>query len=120
MSENSIKLPFELTNCIAIPVYGESMEPEYHSGDIVIIREITDKLVIEWGTAHIIITEEQRLFKIINNGNNGSVTLRSLNTAFDPIQIEKDKILKLFKVGASISKKGIWLGQFFKSASRQL
>lgn len=105
--EDYIMLPYDLKDCIAIPIHGHSMEPEYQSGDIIIMREIRDRLVIEWGTAHVVITEEQRLFKIINKGENGSVVLRSINREYDPMDLEAEKIRKLYKVEAAISKKSI-------------
>jgi phage repressor protein C with HTH and peptisase S24 domain len=105
--EDYILLPYNLKGCIAIPIHGRSMEPEYYSGDIIIIREIKDMLVIEWGTAHVVITEEQRLFKILNKGPKNTIELCSLNHTFHPMSISLEKILKLFKVEASISKKSI-------------
>ena len=101
-----ISVPFNFQGCIAIPIYGSSMEPEYKSGDIVIIHEIKDFSIINYGFPYIIITEEMRLFKIVRKGSvAGELVLHSLNSSFEDLSVKVSKIRKLFIVDGLISKK---------------
>lgn len=104
--DDTIKIPFNINGgSVAIPIHGNSMAPEYKSGDIIIIREIKDKSIIEFGAAHVIITEEQRLFKVIRFESDKLVRLVSINQEYDDMMLPTNKIIKLFKVLGSISKK---------------
>ena len=42
----------------ALPVYGESMEPGIRSGDIVFVRELHNRMTLQWGEIYLVVTDE--------------------------------------------------------------
>lgn len=85
---------------IALNVWGDSMEPEYKSGTIIFCKRIADFAVIDFGHAHLIVTAEQNLLKILqpDEKDDSIWILESLNTKYRPFKIPKDKVTNLFKV----------------------
>ncbi|MBB5638669.1 phage repressor protein C with HTH and peptisase S24 domain [Pedobacter cryoconitis] len=41
-----------------LPVYGDSMYPKYSSGEIIAIREVINKDIIQWGEAYLVMADE--------------------------------------------------------------
>lgn len=97
-----------LNGCVGIYVYGDSMNPEYRAGDIVFVRQITDKDDIDYGRTYIIVTRSERVLKCIYPSKHDANLLRltSLNEdtnrqgdrLFPDKEVEKDNILFLYKV----------------------
>ena len=97
-----------LTGCIGIYVYGDSMNPEYRSGDIVFVRQILDKNDIDFGRPYVVITQSERVLKCIYQSKHDADCLRltSLNEEtnrhgdrlFPDKEIPKDNILFIYKV----------------------
>lgn len=42
--------------CAAFPVYGESMEPDFFAGEVVLVKEITNVDSMLWGEPYLVIT----------------------------------------------------------------
>ena len=87
--------------CIAfVYIKGSSMYPDFVAGDLIGIEPLPDIEIIEFGQPYAIITKSnQRLIKIIRRGlEPNMLILKSVNSDYDPIDLPKDKILKLFKV----------------------
>jgi len=42
-----------------IPVYGDSMLPQYSSGDVIAIKQLNNMTLILWGEAYVVVTTEQ-------------------------------------------------------------
>ena len=97
-----------LDGCVGIYVYGDSMSPEYRAGDIVFVRQILDASDIDYGSAYVIITRNERVLKCIYQSKHDSDCLRltSLNEdtnrhgdrLFPDKDIKKDSILFIYKV----------------------
>ena len=87
--------------CIAfVYIKGSSMYPAFVAGDLIGIEPISDFEIIEFGQQYgIITTNGQRMVKIIRKGETSDmVILKSVNPEYDPIDLPKNKISKLFKV----------------------
>ena len=90
----------------AVNIVGESMEPLYKSGSIILLKEWTENF-IDYGNPYLIITKNgNRMVKILRSvdGRPDVVRCESKNPDYDPFDIEKADILRLYVVKGSISK----------------
>lgn len=98
-------------DCAAyLPVYGDSMYPKYASGEIVAVKEITNRDIIQWGEAYVIMTSESsnslRTIKILHeHPDPNKIILRSSNPNFkgDTI-INKKEIISLYIIKGKITR----------------
>lgn len=87
----TIELPVDYDADFVIPVYGDSMEPEYHSGDYVFVKlsvELTDGdigVFEYYGDAYI----KQLLI------NDEGAFLHSLNSKYEDIPIDRDSDFRI-------------------------
>lgn len=104
----------EFAGCYGITVYGDSMYDMYMSGDTIFVREIKDKHNIDNGQPYVIITNEDRLLKMIHIDYERKRTiLSSYNNATNPdgkrkypdmeIDIDSD-VLFLYKVVGKLAR----------------
>ena len=84
----------------AVPISGDSMEPEYHDGALAYIRQINDAAFIPWGHTVIIDTENGAFLKKIYPDEEDAdyVWAKSINPAYPPIHIPKSSIYRIFRV----------------------
>lgn len=88
-----------------ISISGNSMYPKYCSGEMVALKKITDREVVAFGEAYIIVTKEQRLLKFVKKGKDKDHWLLvSENKDFEPFEIKTSKILHLYIVKGKITK----------------
>lgn len=97
-----------LKGCVGIFVYGDSMAPEYRSGDILFIRQESEIDNIAFGRPYLIITKTDRLFKCIyqSKQDDDSLRLVSLNEEvnshndrlYPDREIKKENILFMYRV----------------------
>jgi|SRR5690554_1734031 len=93
-----IKIPGLVADFV-VPVHGHSMHPEVSSGDWIAVRRLHDLDWINFGHKYLIVTEEQRMVKIIkSNPDKKLINLVSCNSEFDVIELPKHKIKQLFMV----------------------
>lgn len=86
-------------DCTAyLPIYGDSMYPDYVSGEIIAIKEIINLEIILWGEAHLVITNE-----LANNIN----TVKLLFEHPDPDKLILRAANPNFKGDTIISKKAV-------------
>lgn len=100
-----ISIP-EFRDCTdAVNIYGDSMAPLYKSGQIIILKEWTENF-IDFGNVYLVITRNgNRMVKYLKKAKDDAhVLCVSENPVFDPFEIEKASILKLFIVKGSVSK----------------
>lgn len=101
----------DFTGCYGITVYGDSMYDMYMSGDTIFVREIKDRSLIDNGQPYVIITQEDRLLKLVYMEESG-LKLVSFNTVCNPdgrrkypdMKIEGDQILYLYKVVGKLAR----------------
>lgn len=86
---------------MAIVVRGESMEPEYKEGSIVLLRRIQHEVYIDWGSVYIIDTTNGSILKQVAPGSREElIRLHSFNSApeYADYEIQKSIILAMYKV----------------------
>ena len=92
----------------ALNVWGDSMNPVLRNGEIIICKEWKESFV-EFGYIYLIITtENHRMIKYIQPGSDSSkINCVSENGFFQPFEIDKDDILKLYLVKGHINRRAI-------------
>ncbi|MEH3112991.1 LexA family transcriptional regulator [Pedobacter terrae] len=102
-------LPFN--DCTAyLPVYGDSMSPQYAAGEIIAIKEITNYEILQWGEAYVVMTDEDtnslRTIKLIyQHADDTKLILRSSNPNFNgDTVISKKNILSLYIIKGKITR----------------
>ncbi len=95
----SIDVPSINPDCSIVKVSGDSMKPIINNGDMIAIREIRNPNLIFWGQIYVVLLEDYRMVKYVRKHENPDrVILRSENSAYDDIEIEKRDICDLFIV----------------------
>lgn len=94
--------------CIALNVWGNSMEPVLKNGEIIICRECENNF-IEYGYMYLIFTKvNHRMIKYIQPGStNNKINCLSENKFYHPVEIDKSEILKLFVIKGHIERSAI-------------
>lgn len=92
---------------LAMPVSGESMQPEYPNGSKVFLKKINEAIFIEWGKAYVIDTVNGSILKIILpcKENDSKIICHSINPNYPDFQIDKKNIIGLYRVIMLISMK---------------
>ncbi|WP_277640047.1 S24 family peptidase [Bacteroides graminisolvens] len=101
----------DFTGCYGITVYGDSMYDKYMPGDTIFVREIQDKDLIDNGQPYVVITNEDRLLKLIYIEKTG-LKLVSYNPICNPdgrrkypdMEIDGNQILHLYKVVGKLAR----------------
>lgn len=85
---------------LALPITGDSMEPQYPNGSIAYIKRINEHSFIPWGHTVILDTENGAFIKQIypDNEDNEYIWAKSMNTAYPPMHIPKASIYRIFRV----------------------
>lgn len=92
----------------AIPVRGDSMEPRFHAGSILLIKRINEKAFIPWGYPTVIDTENGVLLKNIlpaekmEGEEEEYVIAESLNPKYPPLRIPASSIYGLYRVMGTV------------------
>jgi phage repressor protein C with HTH and peptisase S24 domain len=93
-----------------LPIYGDSMYPKYASGEIIAVREVINKEIIQWGEAYLIIADEYAnnitTVKLLFEHNTSSkIILRASNPNYkgDTI-LDRNAIKRLFIVKGKITR----------------
>lgn len=84
----------------AIPITGDSMEPEYPDGSLAYIKRINETAFIPWGHTVILDTENGAFIKRIypDTENEKYVWAKSINPAYPPMHVPKSSIFRIFRV----------------------
>ncbi|MDE5871843.1 MAG: hypothetical protein K2H22_07870 [Muribaculaceae bacterium] len=89
----------------AIRISGDSMEPDFHEGSIVLIKKIDDKAFIPWGHTMIVDSSNGVFLKNIYPSEKGSkfIEAKSINPKYPPLQIPHDSIFGLYRVVTTLN-----------------
>lgn len=84
----------------AIRITGNSMEPEFHSGSVLLIRKINDRAFIPWGNPMVIDSENGVLIKAVYPADSPGeyIEARSYNPLYPPIRIPTESIFGLYRI----------------------
>lgn len=93
-----------------LPIYGDSMYPKYASGEIIAVREVFNKEIIQWGEAYLIIADEYAnnittVKLLFEHHTEDKIVLRASNPNYkgDTI-LERTAIKKLYLVKGKITR----------------
>lgn len=92
---------------VAITIYGDSMEPVYREGSLVLIRRIDMwREYIDLGRTYVVeLMDDRRMIKTVKAGSdNDHLLLSSINPAFDPQEVSKAFIRSVWMVIASVRR----------------
>ena len=95
---------------VVIPIYGDSMEPTYKSGSMVLIREVELwREYLEFGCTYVIgLVDDRRVIKTVMAGNDADhFMLVSINPAYQPQEIAKDIIRSVWRVIVSVRREAL-------------
>ncbi len=95
---------------LVIPIFGDSMEPKYPSGTMVLIRKIELwQEYIEYGASYVLeLIDERRLIKNVQKGKSrDTLLLVSINEKFEPAEIAKNLIRNVFRVLMSVRREAM-------------
>lgn len=98
--------PFNKDGIYWCNITGHSMEPKIEHGDIIALKEVHDIRGVEFGEIYAIVTDyDLRTVKIVRRGDDEDhLRLVPINKDFDPIDVEVDTILRIYKVVCNIKK----------------
>jgi len=107
-------LPFPTTIAhhgdVVIPIYGDSMEPTFKAGSMVLIREVELwREYLELGCVYVIgLVDDRRVIKTVMAGNDADhFLLVSINPAYQPQEIAKDIIRSVWRVIVSVRRESL-------------
>jgi phage repressor protein C with HTH and peptisase S24 domain len=92
---------------VVIPIYGDSMEPTYKAGSMVLIREVELwREYLEFGCTYVIgLVDDRRIIKTVMAGNDADhFLLVSINPAYEPQEIDKKIIRSVWRVIVSVRR----------------
>lgn len=84
--ELNIPLPKIKGDLIGIEVKGDSMEPKFHEGDIVLVKP---GVIPENKEIGVFIVENKTVIKVFNKDKNGRIILTSFNIEHEPIIVDE-------------------------------
>lgn len=84
-----------------IMVKGNSMEPEFHSGDEIACRFIENPSFIQWGRPYVLDTNQGVVLKRIYNRPN-AILCKSDNHSYDDFEIPKEDVIRIALVVGSV------------------
>ncbi|MGB3589742.1 MAG: LexA family transcriptional regulator [Tunicatimonas sp.] len=102
----SFSIPtFSEKDLYMISVEGDSMYPTLIPGAYIIIKEVKDHHLLQWGEPHLIVTTDGRVVKrVLKHADAALLTLYSDNDLYQPYEIQRESILSLWKVIGMVSK----------------
>ena len=95
---------------VVIPIYGDSMEPTYKAGSMVLIREVELwREYLELGCTYVIgLVDDRRIIKTVMAGSDAKhLLLVSINPAYEPQEIDKKIIRSVWRVIVSVRREAL-------------
>lgn len=82
-----------------ITIHGKSMEPTFHTGDELAVKDITDSKFLQWGAPHVLKTKQGLVIKKIyyDEEHNGYKCV-SDNEQFPAYTVPQDEVLRIYKI----------------------
>lgn len=84
---------------MAMHIYGESMEPDYPSGALVLLKKIDPSVFIEWGCVYVLDTANGAVCKKVSKGTSEDTVLcESINPSFQSFEVPRSAIRGWWRV----------------------
>lgn len=80
-----------------IIIRGDSMEPTYHSGDEIALRDVTKTGFVQWGVPHVMDTSQGILIKRLYDDEKG-IKCVSDNEMYKPFVVPLKEIYHIYKI----------------------
>lgn len=92
---------------LAVPVTGDSMEPEYPNGSIVLVKRVDPSLYIEWGEVYVIDSLNGKVIKEVRKASDTAISCISRNRPeqYAPFSIELSAIRAMYRVLMVLARK---------------
>lgn len=87
----------------AIRISGDSMEPRFHDGSVILIKRINEHAFIPWGNPMVIDTENGVLVKVVYPGEKETIEARSINPEYPSLMIPTGSIFGIYRIIGSIA-----------------
>ena len=90
---------------IVLPVFGDSMSPQYPAGTLILIRAYDHwREYIDYGNAFVVeLDDDSRFIKIVNKASTeGRVLLHSVNPAYEDSEVPVSIIRRMYRVVLSM------------------
>ena len=98
-------------DCTAyLPVYGDSMYPQFANGEIIAVKEVSNPDIILWGEAYLIVTDKSAnnmvtVKQLHQHTDPHRIILRASNPAYNgDTVIDKSSIIKLYMIKGKITR----------------
>ena len=89
----------------AVQIWGESMRPEFFPGDIAILKRISSMDYLQWGFAHLVITDKQHFFNRIQRSNHqDKIRLFASQTDSEFFEIRTSDIVSIYETRAMVRR----------------
>lgn len=91
---------------MAIPISGDSMEPQIQNGTIAAISRINDRAFIPWGNPMVVDTENGVLVKVVlpSEESRDCIRMHSYNPCYPDFNIPKSSIYGIYRIVAYMRK----------------
>lgn len=92
-----------VSNSIGIRVQGDSMEPDFNEGDIVICKKIYSPPLNEISTM-VVVTKENNIFlkKVLFDNKSDTIKMNSVNKKYSSFELNQEDILEFWSVESRI------------------
>lgn len=89
----------------AIRISGDSMEPRFRNGSVVLAKKLEDQNLIPWGNPMVIDTKNGVFVKEIYPSSKGDshIEARSSNPSYPPVEIPVDSIYGCYRILANVA-----------------
>jgi len=97
-------------DCIAwMPIYGDSMQPLFYSGEIIAIKQIGNMDVIQWGEPHLVITDNTYSLRTIKCVHPAEDTDKIILRATNPNHkgdtvIDRKTVLSMYIIKGKVTR----------------
>lgn len=93
---------------LLVNVSGDSMYPTFKRGDVIGLKEIKEKEVLEYGQPYVLITDENRFLKYVRKAEHKAKwLLKSENPKYDDFEIDKNIVRRVFLVRGIVRSENI-------------
>lgn len=93
-----------------LPIYGDSMYPKFSNGEIIIVKEIKNMEIIQWGEAYLVVTDDisnniTTVKLLFEHQDPERILLRSLNPDYTgDTMLQRKAIKRLFLVKGKVTR----------------
>ena len=89
----------------AVQIWGESMRPEFVPGDIAILKKVSNMDYLQWGFAHLVITDTQYFFNRLQRSNHrDKIRMFASQTETEYFEVRISDIVTIYETRAVVRR----------------